>query len=117
MNQKPTTPAIDRQLGLRLAGNKQDLANEIMAVLIKSLPHDIEAIINAKQEPDVLLQRVHKLHGAISYTGLPRIKKLLSELEHSLKNHTASNLDANLKELQIETHQILTEFAETPTHD
>jgi hypothetical protein len=49
MNQKPTTPAIDRQLGLRLAGNKQDLANEIMAVLIKSLPHDIEAIINAKQ--------------------------------------------------------------------
>ncbi|MES2217642.1 MAG: Hpt domain-containing protein, partial [Pseudomonadota bacterium] len=120
MTQKPTEntiPVIDWELGLKLAGNKPQLAKDIMAILINTLPHELQSILEAKNDPNTLLQRVHKLHGAISYCGLPRLKKLLAEFEQSLKNEQFAHLDAYLATLQDEVNQVLNTFAETNTHD
>jgi two-component system, NarL family, sensor histidine kinase BarA len=112
-----TIPVIDWELGLKLAGNKPQLAKDIMAVLISSLPNDLQGILQSKDDRKSLLQRVHKLHGAISYCGLPRLKKLLAEFEQALKNEQLTNLDSYLESLQEEVNQVLNTFAETNNHD
>ncbi|OGT60635.1 MAG: hypothetical protein A3E85_02715 [Gammaproteobacteria bacterium RIFCSPHIGHO2_12_FULL_45_12] len=81
-------PIVDTALGIRLAGNKKDLANEILSLLIQTLPDDISSIITQYQNKNYteLLREVHKLHGAVCYCGLPRLKTLLDQLETHLKN-------------------------------
>jgi two-component system sensor histidine kinase BarA len=120
MSQQPdkhTSPAIDWDLGLKLAGNKPQLAKDIMAVLMETLADDLQDIVKAKNDPNIVLQKVHKLHGAISYCGLPRLKKLLAEFEQALKNEHFSNLDAYLESLSAEVQLVLNEFAETNAND
>jgi two-component system, NarL family, sensor histidine kinase BarA len=120
MSQQPTKnspPAIDWEMGLKLAGNKPQLAKDILSVLLETLSDDLQDIVKSKNDPNILLQRVHKLHGAISYCGLPRLKKLLAEFEQALKNEHFSNLDAYLETLKVEVQLVLNEFAETNSHD
>ena len=114
---KPTSPAIDWELGLKLAGNKPQLAKDIMSVLMETLANDMQDIVKSKNDPNIVLQRVHKLHGAISYCGLPRLKKLLAEFEQALKNEHFSNLEAYLETLKAEVQLALNEFAETNSND
>jgi two-component system sensor histidine kinase BarA len=111
------TPVIDWDLGLKLAGSNKQLAKDIMSVLIKSLPGDLQDILAVKNDPNILLQRVHKLHGAISYCGLPRLKKHLAELELALKNESFTHLESYFEVLTLEVNQVLDTFAETNAYD
>jgi HPt (histidine-containing phosphotransfer) domain-containing protein len=120
MSQQPvknTPPAIDWDLGLKLAGNKPQLAKDILAVLMETLADDLQDIVKSKNDPNIVLQKVHKMHGAISYCGLPRLKKLLAEFEQALKNEHLGHLEAYLEAMSAEVQLVLDEFAETNSHD
>lgn len=77
---------IDWQLCKKLAGNKEDLAKEMLVMLINSLPTDKENINKSYQLKDLLNLRehVHKLHGASCYVGVPKLKTIAKELEDSI---------------------------------
>mgnify|MGYP000341697812 CR=1 FL=1 len=81
---------IDWPLALQRAAGKQDLALEMLSMLIKSVPETISQINDAMAQDKVneLTKTVHKFHGACCYTGVPKLKKLAELIESGLKKHT-----------------------------
>ncbi|NWD92324.1 response regulator, partial [Pseudomonas sp. K5002] len=67
-------PVLDHEEGLRLAAGKADLAADMLAMLLASLEADREAIRVARDANDrnALIERVHRLHGATRYCGVPQ---------------------------------------------
>lgn len=95
-------PLIDWKLALQRAAGKPELAQEMLLLLIKSLPQSDKQIRQAITDNDqqVLLHALHKLHGACCYTGVPRLKNLLEALETQLKK------GANIKLLEPELYEL-----------
>ncbi|RLP53951.1 MAG: response regulator [Ketobacter sp.] len=97
--------AVDMMLGLKLANNKAQLAEEMLEMLFASLHNDRKVIADcaAKQDYVNLQEVVHKLHGATRYTGVPFLQDASHTLEEALKLGTfelVNNLtETLLKEL------------------
>ena len=102
-------PVIDWDLALKLAGQKPDLAKELLALLLKGLPQDFDNINEAYQRKNYIemLRLVHKLHGALCYCGTPRLKTLIARLEFELKNNIIENLPTLVELLNIEVKRVL----------
>ncbi|MCG8391693.1 MAG: ATP-binding protein [Pseudomonadales bacterium] len=81
---------FDPELARQRAGGREQLADEMLKMLIDNLAQDRPAISAAfdSDDQDALLERVHKLHGATRYCGTPRLEKTARELEEALKTGT-----------------------------
>lgn len=111
-------PTIDWELAKRLAGNQVDLAHDMLNMLTRDLPNDLFDINQAFKNKDmaVLYQRVHKLHGAVSYCGTPRLKAVLASIDLNLKNNSTTDLPLMIQEFDKEVKQLLREHeANAPT--
>jgi len=75
------------QEGLRLAAGKADLAADMLAMLLASLDADREAIKAARvaNDQNALIERVHRLHGATRYCGVPQLRAACQRSETLLK--------------------------------
>lgn len=107
-----TLPIIDREASLKLAGNNQALADDLLALLIKNLPADlatIQAAYTAHNEAE-LKKLLHKLRGGVAYCGLPRLKSILMSTEASIKDGKPENLGAQLKQLNDEVALLLSNY-------
>lgn len=89
---KPSTRArkatcVDIALCIKLAAGKNDLAEELFSMLLEHLVSDIEAIQTHYEDGDhdALLERVHKLHGATRYCGVPELQEAAERMETTLK--------------------------------
>ena len=102
-------PVIDWELGVKLAGNNRNLAEEMVSMLTQSLSKEYATIEKLYREEDYpqLLQRVHRLHGALCYCGLPRLKKVISTLEIDLKNKILVNIPFLMDQLGDEINLLL----------
>jgi len=80
-------PVFDFSLSVRLANNKKEIAEEILGLFMQEFPADLEAVKMArkKREMDKLLRLVHKIHGALCYCGMPRLKNIAVRYETLLK--------------------------------
>ncbi|MGH8334974.1 MAG: response regulator, partial [Pseudomonas sp.] len=78
---------LDHEEGLRLAAGKADLAADMLAMLLASLEADREAIRFARENNDqnALIERVHRLHGATRYCGVPQLRAACQRSETLLK--------------------------------
>lgn len=102
-------PVIDWELAMKLTGNKRDIAEEIHAMLLNHLPNDI-SIINQHyqhQRYKELNSQLHKLHGALCYCGLPRLKMLIARLEDDVKNNQLDELPRLMNLLNEEVALVL----------
>lgn len=106
MNSKTT---IDWAFCLKLTGNRDDIANEMLMMFINELPTARKNIIHAynAQDYNQMLINVHKLHGAACYCGVPRLKNLLSSLETSLKSDEKEELDDLMQFLESEIDHVI----------
>ncbi|MDP5188010.1 MAG: response regulator [Alishewanella sp.] len=95
-------PLIDWPMALQRAAGKPELAQEMLLMLLKSLPQSEKQINQAIRDNDqqMLLHALHKLHGGCCYTGVPRLKNLLEALETQLKR------GANIKLLEPELSEL-----------
>lgn len=112
-----TVPLIDWPMALQRAAGKPDLAQEMLLLLIKSLPQSAKHIRQAisDNEQQVLLHALHKLHGACCYTGVPRLKNLLETLETQLKKGASIQLlEPELYELEDVIQMLLETDIEMP---
>ena len=79
---------IDWPLALKRAGNKEDLAREMLRGLVQSLPetklHISEALTS--QDVEKLKILIHKLNGACCYSGVPNLGRVTHQIETELKN-------------------------------
>ncbi|MDU8361378.1 MULTISPECIES: response regulator [Pseudomonas] len=92
---------LDHSEGLKLAAGKPDLAADMLAMLLASLEGDREAIRSARESDDreALLERVHRLHGATRYCGVPQLRAACQRSETLLKQNAPQVHDA-LDELE-----------------
>ncbi len=106
-------PVIDWQQATKVAGNKKELANELLTHLVKNLPADMARIHQLHQEQNYpeLLRQVHKLHGALCYCGLPRLKTVTARLETELKSNIMDNLLILLDQFYTEINLLLEQYS------
>ncbi|HFW3773760.1 TPA: two-component sensor histidine kinase BarA [Salmonella enterica subsp. enterica serovar Thompson] len=79
---------LDWQLALRQAADKPDLARDMLQMLIDFLPevrNKIEEQL-VGENPNGLVDLVHKLHGSCGYSGVPRMKNLCQLIEQQLRS-------------------------------
>ncbi|MCG8609540.1 MAG: two-component sensor histidine kinase BarA [Pseudomonadales bacterium] len=82
-------PSVDIDASIRLSAGKADLAEELFSMLLEHLIDDSNSIREhfEKNESEELLHRVHKLHGATRYCGVPELRHYSEILETKLKRH------------------------------
>nr|WP_218572940.1 ATP-binding protein [Pseudomonas sp. R-28-1W-6] len=82
-----TLRVLDPEEGLRLAAGKADLAGDMLNMLLASLAADRQTIRQARDagERNVLIERVHRLHGATRYCGVPQLRAACQRSETLLK--------------------------------
>ncbi len=100
--------AVDMQESIRLAGGRKDLAKDMLNMLIDGLPKEIEAIKNAftQRQRLVLLDRVHYVHGASRYCGVPALRQAADTLETLIKQSDAES-DAIWFEIEVAVQNML----------
>lgn len=101
---------LDHEEGLRLAANKADLAADMLAMLLASLEADRLAITHAREANDnhALIERVHRLHGATRYCGVPQLRAACQRAETLLKQDDAK-ATAALDELDMAIARLASE--------
>lgn len=93
MNEQQLT-AIDWGLCLKLAGNQASLAREMLDSLVAALPSDLNTIMAAYQQQNLVALRaeVHRLHGACCYVGVPQLRSYAKELESAIVVNAAEQI-------------------------
>jgi two-component system sensor histidine kinase BarA len=101
---------IDWQAALKQSANKEDLAKEMLQMLVDYIPEVSAIVEDALQEEfdrEQLIHHVHKLHGSSSYCGVPRLKKVCAELEKALRSGAViEDIEPELFELQDEMEKV-----------
>jgi two-component system sensor histidine kinase BarA len=105
-----TLSVLDADEGLRLAAGKADLAADMLNMLLAGLSGDRQAIRQARDsgERNSLIERVHRLHGATRYCGVPQLRAACQRSETLLKQndpaaqHALDELDAAIERLARE---------------
>lgn len=101
INERLAQGPIDWELSLKNAGGRDDLAKDMLQMLIASFVDSktiiIQQLENRQLEP--LVAEVHKLHGATAYCGVPELKRLTYEYESLLKTN-------GIDEKVEKTHQL-----------
>lgn len=100
---------VDITACIKLAGNKPALAKDMLSMLIENLDSDVKNIAQALEEKDygVLLDHVHKLHGATCYTGVPRLKTVTYDYETAIKQKSFNTLAIQQQQLEKESSAIM----------
>ncbi|HTN31202.1 MAG TPA: response regulator [Pseudomonas sp.] len=87
VGEQGSLPVLDHDEGLRLAAGKADLAADMLAMLLDSLEADRQAILIAweRWDREALIERIHRLHGATRYCGVPQLRAACQRSETLLK--------------------------------
>lgn len=98
----------DEQLSLELAGGNEDLAQQMLEMLLNELPSLQASMNDAFEEGDkaALYDNVHKINGSTRYCGVPAVGQAANDLELLLKNE-ADELDKSLESLNKEIKRLL----------
>ena len=103
---------LDWQLALRQAAGKNDLARDMLQMLIDFLPevrNKIEEQL-VGENPEGLVDLIHKLHGSCGYSGVPRMKNLCQLIEQQLRSGTKEeDLEPEFLELLDEMDNVARE--------
>ncbi|MCF2863405.1 two-component sensor histidine kinase BarA [Pseudoalteromonas sp. Cnat2-41] len=102
--------SLNWELALQRAGGKEDLAQEMLNMLLLSIPETLNLIEEAmaKDDHERLLSIIHKFHGACCYTGVPKLKKLAELIETAMKEKASINdIEPELLELQDELSNLM----------
>ncbi len=103
---------LDWQLALRQAAGKSDLAREMLQMLVAFLP-EIRNKVEEQlvgENPEDLVDAIHKLHGSCGYSGVPRLRNLCHLLEQQLRSGTPeSELEPEFLELLDEMDNVTRE--------
>lgn len=99
-------PVFDAEESLQLAAGKPALAREMLQMLLDTLPAERQAIHEAFQQPgqQLRIERVHRLHGATRYCGVPQLRQACQQCETRLKeglpaDDALASLDAAIQRL------------------
>ncbi|WED22250.1 two-component sensor histidine kinase BarA [Vibrio sp. JC009] len=102
---------VDWQAALKQAANKEDLAKEMLQMLIDYIAEvdqvAEQALMDDNFSTEELLHHIHKLHGSCSYSGVPKLKSICALIEKSLRSGMSiMDIEPELFELQDEMEKV-----------
>lgn len=97
-------PILDMQSAIDYSGADEAFVNELRQMLAEVLPeHRNNAVSYAQAKDwDNLAREAHKLHGALSYTGTPRLKDASKQLQLAAREQSQEHIQEQL-ELFLDT--------------
>ncbi|OAN12589.1 hybrid sensor histidine kinase/response regulator [Photobacterium jeanii] len=104
-----TNVSWDWDLALKQAAGKEDLARDMLQMLLDYMP-EVEMLVNeALDGKDIeLWPPIHKLHGSSAYSGVPRLKSLCHTIETELKaGASTDDIEPELFELIDEMNNVV----------
>lgn len=77
---------IDLNLGASLVGKDAKFAKEMINTLVNTFPDELKKLEAAHKKEDwaTIKDVIHRIKGAVSYCGTPRLQKIATELLHYL---------------------------------
>ncbi|MCP5078039.1 MAG: two-component sensor histidine kinase BarA [Psychromonas sp.] len=87
--------SFDWQLALKQSAGKEDLAKEMLTMLIadfEEIKESANRAINSEIDNVHFAQIIHKFHGGCSYSGVPKLKKIAGLIEQELKQGISPDL-------------------------
>ncbi|MBC7001686.1 two-component sensor histidine kinase BarA [Photobacterium sp. BZF1] len=99
----------DWELALKQAAGKEELAKDMLQMLLDFMP-EVEMLVNeALDGKDIeLWPPIHKLHGSCAYSGVPRLKSLCHTIETELKaGASTEDIEPELFELIDEMNNVV----------
>ena len=102
---------IDWQAAMKQAANKEDLARDMLRMLVDFIPEVYEAADKAIEDKDFPVEElthiIHKMHGSSSYSGVPRLKLICATIEKELRSGTSiEDIEPKLFELLDELDKV-----------
>jgi len=94
-------PCYDHEEAIKLAGGNAELAQELFQMLIAELPQYQEKIQTAQENNNIkdLKHFIHKVNGATSYCGVPKLRKAAVELESLIDHNELDTAPQKVKEV------------------
>ncbi|MCP4473101.1 MAG: response regulator [Gammaproteobacteria bacterium] len=110
-----TAPIIDLKQAASLMASDIETAKSMLELIVADLPQNRNEFEEAyqNQEWERLQKSVHKLHGATSYCGTPRLKICCHNLEsalHNKNNFSAKKIAPLFKALQQTIDEVIQMF-------
>ena len=87
--------SFDWQLALKQSAGKEDLAKEMLTMLINdfaTIKTEADKAIAGEIDNVHFAQIIHKFHGGCSYSGVPKLKKIAGLIEKELKRGISPDL-------------------------
>ncbi|OTG94183.1 ATP-binding protein [Acinetobacter sp. ANC 3832] len=123
------TNILDWKQSLQLAANKEDLAQDLLKMLVDSFPAElteIEQLIEMEDFPQ-LEHVLHRLYGATRYVGTPKLQKATGTFEQFVSTLRKERRKADepfiqevhqrLDELQLVIHEVESAAQQVLVHD
>jgi len=106
---------IDWELSQKLAGNNLIYAKEFLTLFIKNLPQDLDNIKRANDTNTFteLKNHIHKLLGALSYTGIPRLKTTTCRFYDTLKKGCYDEIPLLFAQLEGDINNLILHYTLT----
>jgi len=103
----------DRTLALRLSGSRADLADDMLAGLIESLPQTVKDIQSffSEKNTEAFTQTVHRLHGLACYCGVPGLQQAVAALERESKKIDSTSVPEKISAFINEAEKLLEHIA------
>lgn len=100
---------IDEKLGAELAGNNPEIASELLQILTATLADEsaqIDTLFNDQNWLE-MGNKVHKVHGATCYCGVPALKLAAGILERVIKDRLLEEIPTAHELYQYEVLRLL----------
>ena len=112
--QKKDLAVIDIELGKKLAAGREDIALEMIALLKAELLSEFLIIAANFKEPNFIAMKdnIHKLHGAVSYCGVPALKQAILDLENAFSDPSHQKITENFEIFERAVHALLSDSHE-----
>lgn len=115
--QRPDMAVYDREASIRLAGGNEQVADDLLAMLLAELPRQQRGLQEAFREGNMeeLGRIAHKLHGSACYCGVPALRAAAARLDASATTADRETIAAALEQLDREITRLLDTQRTAPT--
>ncbi len=99
----------DQHEAIKLAGGNKELADELFGMLMTELPQYREKLESALNDDNIkdLKHFIHKVNGATSYCGVPKLRKAAIELESLIDRQTLDAVPDKAREVLVHIDELV----------
>jgi two-component system sensor histidine kinase BarA len=102
--QEEPLPVLDRVSALKVANGNQQIADELLQLMLKEGELEIEMIgqLLAEQSLEVLAEKAHRLRGSAAVCGAKALHAVLGEIEKTARHGDTQSLSVLYQRLRQE---------------